>query len=64
MGEREHEHPLARSIADADSIRRHPAREFSCGRFVEADERLAVEESLEIRLGGRRFTLTMPHAGP
>lgn len=64
MREHERENPLARSIADADSIRPHPAREFSCGRFVEADERLAVEEPLEIRLGGRRFTLTLPHAGP
>jgi FdhD protein len=63
MGEHERENPLARSIADADSIRRHPAREFSRGRFVEADERLAVEEPLEIRLGGRRFTLTMRTPG-
>jgi formate dehydrogenase assembly factor FdhD len=63
MREHERENPLARSIADADSIRRHPAREFSRGRFVEADERLAVEEPLEIRLGGRRFTLTMRTPG-
>ena len=63
MREREHENPVARSIADADSIRRHPARKFSRSRFVEADERLAVEEPLEIRLGGRRFTLTMRTPG-
>jgi FdhD protein len=30
---------------------------------VEADERLAVEEPLEIRLGGRRFRLTMRTPG-
>ena len=48
MHEHERENPPAQSTADADSIRRHPAREFSRGRFEEADERLAVEEPLEI----------------
>ena len=65
MREREHERekPPTRSIAANDTVRRHPARRFSQGRFAEADERLAVEEPLEIRLGGRRFTLTMRTPG-
>ena len=46
-----------------ESIRRHPARKFRDGRFDLEDERLAVEEPLEIRLGGRRFTLTMRTPG-
>ncbi len=62
-GQREREQPPTRSIAASGTIRRHPARRFSQGRFAEADERLAVEEPLEIRLGGRRFTLTMRTPG-
>lgn len=47
-----------------DSVRRHPARKFHDGRFgAPTDERLAVEEPLEIRLGGQRFTLTMRTPG-
>lgn len=57
------ENPLAQSIADADSIRRHPAREFSAAPVCGSCRRLAVEEPLEIRLGGRRFTLTMRTPG-
>jgi len=49
--------------AASESIRRHPARKFRDGRFDLADDRLAVEEPLEIRLGGRRFTLTMRTPG-
>ena len=49
--------------ADLESIRHHPARKFRNGRFEVEDERLAVEEPLEIRLGGRRFTLTMRTPG-
>ncbi len=49
--------------AAPESIRRHPARKFRDGRFDLEDERLAVEEPLEIRLGGRRFTLTMRTPG-
>jgi FdhD protein len=45
------------------SIRPHPARKFKDGSFAVADERLAVEEPLEIRLAGRRFTLTMRTPG-
>jgi FdhD protein len=49
--------------APSESIRRHPARKFHDGRFAIEDDRLAVEEPLEIRLGGRRFTLTMRTPG-
>jgi FdhD protein len=50
--------------APAESVRRYPARKFRHGRFAApADERLAVEEPLEIRLGGQRFTLTMRTPG-
>jgi FdhD protein len=49
--------------AAPESIRHHPARKFRNGRFEIEDERLAVEEPLEIRLGGRRFTLTMRTPG-
>jgi FdhD protein len=49
--------------AASESIRHHPARRFRNGRFAIEDERLAVEEPLEIRLGGRRFTLTMRTPG-
>jgi FdhD protein len=52
-----------RSASSSASIARHPARRFRDGRFVLEDERLAVEEPLEIRLGGRRFTLTMRTPG-
>ena len=51
------------SAAVSESIRRHPARKFRDGRFDIEDDRLAVEEPLEIRLGGRRFTLTMRTPG-
>jgi FdhD protein len=49
--------------AVTESITRHPARKFRDGQFTSADDRLAVEEPLEIRLGGRRFTLTMRTPG-
>jgi FdhD protein len=49
--------------AAPESIRRHPARKYRDGRFAIEDDRLAVEEPLEIRLGGRRFTLTMRTPG-
>jgi FdhD protein len=44
-------------------IRHHPARKLRAGKFTAAEERLAVEEPLEIRLGGKRFTLTMRTPG-
>lgn len=50
--------------APAQSVRRHPARKFGDGKLAaSADEALAVEEPLEIRLGGQRFTLTMRTPG-
>lgn len=60
------EKPIAEGAGRAalsESIQRHAARKFRAGRFAIADERLAVEEPLEIRLGGRRFTLTMRTPG-
>ncbi len=53
----------AERAAVAESIRRHPARKFRDRHFDLEDDRLAVEEPLEIRLGGRRFTLTMRTPG-
>jgi FdhD protein len=53
----------AQRAAAGESIRRHPARKFRNGIFDIEDDRLAVEEPLEIRLGGRRFTLTMRTPG-
>lgn len=55
--------PGVERAAAAESIRRHPARKFRDGHFSLENERLAVEEPLEIRLGGRRFTLTMRTPG-
>lgn len=50
--------------APAQSVRRHPARKFRDGRLAASvGEALAVEEPLEIRLGGQRFTLTMRTPG-
>jgi FdhD protein len=61
-----HAHRIAggdeRAAAPA-GIRRHRAHKFHDRSFVVEDERLAVEEPLEIRLGGRRFTLTMRTPG-
>ncbi|HEV7989532.1 MAG TPA: formate dehydrogenase accessory sulfurtransferase FdhD [Candidatus Binataceae bacterium] len=53
----------AERAAASESIRHHPARKFRDGRFAIEEDRLAVEEPLEIRLGGRRFTLTMRTPG-
>ena len=53
----------AEGEAPPESIRRHRARKFHDGRFAIENDRLAVEEPLEIRLGGRRFTLTMRTPG-
>ncbi len=63
MRESEIENPPASAAARDDSIRDRPARRFSRGRLAAAVEPLAVEEPLEIRLGGRRFTLTMRTPG-
>lgn len=46
-----------------DEIREWPAFKWRDGSARERTEKLAVEEPLEIRLGGRRFTLTMRTPG-
>ncbi len=51
------------SDAGGDEIRERRAVRWQRGTASERDERLAVEEPLEIRLAGRRFTLTMRTPG-
>src|SRR5258707_15468307 len=46
-----------------DEVREHRARKWYEGATSERTEKLAVEEPLEIRLAGRRFTLTMRTPG-
>jgi len=46
-----------------DEVREHPAIKWHGGATSERTEALAVEEPLEIRLAGRRFTLTMRTPG-
>lgn len=46
-----------------DEIRRGSALKWRDGGLAQSDVQLAVEEPLEIRLGGRRFTLTMRTPG-
>jgi FdhD protein len=46
-----------------DEVREHRALKWHGGKTSERTEKLAVEEPLEIRLGGRRFTLTMRTPG-
>jgi FdhD protein len=46
-----------------DEVREHPATRWRGGTSSERSEKLAVEEPLEIRLAGRRFTLTMRTPG-
>jgi FdhD protein len=46
-----------------DAIRKHPAVACRPGEAIDRIESLAVEEPLEIRLAGRRFTLTMRTPG-
>ena len=53
----------ASSAATRDEIRTRPAFKWRNGAARERTENLAVEEPLEIRLGGRRFTLTMRTPG-
>jgi FdhD protein len=48
---------------DLDKIAHHPASKWRAGAFAQIDEALAIEEPLEIRLAGRRFTLTMRTPG-
>jgi FdhD protein len=46
-----------------DEVLEHRALRWRSGKTSERDEKLAVEEPLEIRLAGRRFTLTMRTPG-
>jgi FdhD protein len=46
-----------------DEVREHRAVKWHAGATSERTEKLAVEEPLEIRLAGRRFTLTMRTPG-
>ncbi len=46
-----------------DEVREHHAFKWHAGATSERNEHLAVEEPLEIRLAGRRFTLTMRTPG-
>ena len=47
----------------SESVKEHPAVRWRAGAVSRELDRLAVEEPLEIRLGGRRFTLTMRTPG-
>jgi len=47
----------------SESVAEHRAHKWRSGAMREEPDRLAVEEPLEIRLGGRRFTLTMRTPG-
>src|SRR5579885_2344786 len=45
------------------AVLQHPALKWRAGNATTVGDNLAVEEPLEIRLGGRRFTLTMRTPG-
>lgn len=47
----------------SEKIAHHAAWKWQRGSFAQIDDALAVEEPLEIRLAGRRFTLTMRTPG-
>jgi FdhD protein len=47
----------------SEFIKDHRALKWHAGTAAHEDDHLAVEEPLEIRLGGRRFTLTMRTPG-
>jgi FdhD protein len=47
----------------SESVRDHPALKWRDGVATGEPDHLAIEEPLEIRLGGRRFTLTMRTPG-
>jgi FdhD protein len=47
----------------SDLVKDHPALKWREGAMSREADHLAVEEPLEIRLGGRRFTLTMRTPG-
>jgi FdhD protein len=46
-----------------ESVKNHYALQWRAGTVLRERDQLAVEEPLEIRLGGRRFTLTMRTPG-
>lgn len=50
-------------MTNGESVRQVNARKWREGAASAETDRLAVEEPLEIRLGGRRFTLTMRTPG-
>jgi FdhD protein len=50
-------------MTNGESVRQVNARKWRDGAASAETDRLAVEEPLEIRLGGRRFTLTMRTPG-
>lgn len=47
----------------SEFVKNHRALKWRAGVAIDEDDHLAVEEPLEIRLGGRRFTLTMRTPG-
>ena len=47
----------------SELVKDHPAVKWRAGTVCRESDQLAVEEPLEIRLGGRRFTLTMRTPG-
>jgi FdhD protein len=55
--------PAKIAKAEALQIARHAASKWRANSFEPLDDALAVEEPLEIRLAGRRFTLTMRTPG-
>ena len=48
---------------DRNGFRNRNTRQWRGGALIETEDRLATEEPLEIRLAGRRFTLTMRTPG-
>jgi FdhD protein len=55
--------PASRTTSEPSKIAHHAAAKFRDGAFASIDDALAIEEPLEIRLAGRRFTLTMRTPG-
>jgi FdhD protein len=55
--------PVSRTTSESGKIARHAALKWRANGSTLVDDALAVEEPLEIRLAGRRFTLTMRTPG-
>src|ERR1700732_3629555 len=55
--------PAVRTTSETGKIAHRAASKWRAGSFHSIDEALAIEEPLEIRLAGRRFTLTMRTPG-